>query len=99
MTHEEILPAITRRRCSDLLLFGVTAAELAALIVLTPGFTLVEWVYVAENLLVLGLAVTRRAATAQDHSLPTSIAVAASYAYPYAQVIVLDWTDGYVVSP
>src|SRR5213075_3394695 len=33
-------------------------------------------------------------ATVRDYSMPSSIAVAVSYAYPYAQVIYLRWSPG-----
>ena len=39
---------------------GVTAVELPLLVVLTPTFTLTDWIYVLQNLLVLGIALTRR---------------------------------------
>jgi len=43
--------AITGRTPGDLILFGVTAVELALLVRLTPGFSLVDWVYVLQHLL------------------------------------------------
>ena len=69
-------------------------AELALLFPLTPSFTLVDWIYVSQHLLVLGIALTRRAPQAQDHSLATSAAVIVAYAYPYAQVAYLRWVPG-----
>lgn len=69
------------------------------LIWLTPRFTVVDWIYVLGNLLVLGLALARQAPRAQDHSLPPSLAVAISMTYPYAQVICLDWFDGNIACP
>ena len=85
---------ISRRRLSDLLLFGFTAAELLALVRLTPTFTPADWIYVLENLLVFGIALTRPSPMAQDRSLPAALAVVASLAYPYAQVIYLRWQPG-----
>ena len=82
------------RRFDDLLLLSVTSVELALLIYLTPAFTLVDWIYISQHLLVLGIAVTRRPPAAQDHSLPASAAVVVSYAYPYAQIADLAWMPG-----
>ncbi len=76
--QQQPLAQMTRRRAADLLLFAFTAAELAALIRLTPHFTAIDWIYVLQNLLVLGIALTRHAPVVQDRSLPTSIAVAVS---------------------
>jgi hypothetical protein len=39
-----IFSAAPRRRFADLLLFGVTSAELAVLLLLTPGFTITDWI-------------------------------------------------------
>lgn len=86
------------RRFADFLLFGVTATELGILFLLTPTFTAVDWVYVLQHLMVLGIALTRPAPKVQDYSLGASIAVAVAYAYPYAQVIVLRWSAGYVIA-
>jgi hypothetical protein len=36
---------VARRTGADVLLFGVTLAELALLFVLSPTFRLVDWVY------------------------------------------------------
>jgi protein-S-isoprenylcysteine O-methyltransferase Ste14 len=85
---------ISGRRVGDFLLFGVTSAELALLLFLTPTFTFVDWIYVSQHLLVLGIALTRRAPEAYNHSLPSSAAVLLSYAYPYAQVAYLRWVPG-----
>ena len=82
----------------DVLLFGVTALELTILIRLTPSFTFVDWIYIAQHLIVLALAFTRRAPIAHDHSVRSSIAVIVSYAYPYAQIAWLGWTPGESVS-
>lgn len=85
---------ISGRKFADLLLFGVTLAELALLFRLTPTFTLIDWIYVSQHLLVLGIALTRRPPQAQDHSLGTSAAVVVAYTYPYAQVAYLRWVPG-----
>jgi protein-S-isoprenylcysteine O-methyltransferase Ste14 len=81
-------------RFADVLLFSVTLAELTILVLQTPTFTFVDWIYVSQHLLVLGIAFTRRRPEAQDHSLPSSAAVIVSYAYPYAQVAYLGWIPG-----
>jgi protein-S-isoprenylcysteine O-methyltransferase Ste14 len=85
---------ISGRTIGDLVLFGVTLAELALLFRLTPTFTLTDWIYVSQHLLVLGIALTRRPPQAQDHSLWTSSAVLVAYTYPYAQVAYLRWVPG-----
>ena len=82
------------RTFADFLLFGVTSAELALLFVLTPTFTPVDWIYVAQHLLVLGIALTRRPPAVLDRSLLSSAAVAVTYTYPYAQVVYLRWMPG-----
>lgn len=89
------LAQIPPRSFSDLVLFAFTCAEFVALVLLTPQFDAVDWIYVLQNLLVLAIALTRRAPIIQDRSPPSAIAVAVSIAYPYAQVIVLTWTGGY----
>src|SRR5437867_3366201 len=81
-------------RRADLVLFGVTVGELALLIFLTPTFTATDWIYVLQHLMVLGIAITRRAPEAQDRSLPVAAAVAVAYAYPYAQLAYLRWESG-----
>jgi len=96
----EGLPSgITRRRFSDMLLFGAALAELIILIRLTPSFELADWIYLLQHLVVLGIALTRPPAAAQDHSLPASLAVAVSLTYPYAQIICLQWMTGQVEWP
>ena len=85
---------ISRRRSADYLLFGVTAVELAILSLLTPAFTLIDWIYVLQHTVVLGIALTRGAPRLQDRSLRTSAAVLVSYTYTYAQVIYLNWVPG-----
>jgi protein-S-isoprenylcysteine O-methyltransferase Ste14 len=93
----EMMPHVsgtTGRRVGDFLLFGVTSAELAFLFLLTPTFTIVDWIYVLQHLLVLGIALIRRPPEAYNHSLPSSAAVIVAYAYPYAQVAYLRWVPG-----
>jgi protein-S-isoprenylcysteine O-methyltransferase Ste14 len=85
---------ISGRRFGDFLLFGVTSAEFVLLLFMTPTFTIVDWIYVLQHLLVLGIALTRRPPEVQDHSLPSSAAVVIAYAYPYAQVVYLRWVTG-----
>jgi protein-S-isoprenylcysteine O-methyltransferase Ste14 len=88
-----------RRRPADFLLLAVTLAELVLLGVLTPTFGPVDWIYVLQHLLVLGIALTRRAPMAVDHSPLTNLAVLVAYAYPYAQVAYLRWVPGDPVWP
>jgi protein-S-isoprenylcysteine O-methyltransferase Ste14 len=90
---------LSGRRFADFLLLGVTSAELALLLVLTPTFTLTDWIYVLQNLVVLGIALTRRPPEVKDHSLLTSTAVGVAYAYPYGQVVYLRWVPGEPVWP
>jgi protein-S-isoprenylcysteine O-methyltransferase Ste14 len=85
---------INRRRSADYLLFGITLAELTILAVLTPAFTITDWIYVLQHTVVLGIALTRGAPKLQDRSLRTSAAVLVSYTYTYAQVIYLNWVPG-----
>ena len=75
------------RTLADYCLLGVTAAELALLALSTPTFTVVDWIYLSQHLLVLGIALTRRSPKAQDRSLPAYVAVVVAYAYPYAQMV------------
>jgi protein-S-isoprenylcysteine O-methyltransferase Ste14 len=88
-----------RRRFADLLLFCVTSAELVILFFLTPTFTIADWIYVLQHLIVLGIALTRRHAKVRDYSIASSIAVGIAFVYPYAQVIYLRWSPGYVAWP
>ena len=90
---------ISRRRFADVLLFGVTSTELAILLVLTPTFTIVDWIYVLQHLMVLGVALTRRPPKALDRSLSSSVAVIVAYTYSYAQVIYLGWMPGEAAWP
>src|SRR5437868_10633746 len=87
------------RRFGDLLLFCVTATELVLLFLLTPTFTTTDWIYVLQHLIVLGIALTRLHPKVRDYSIASSMAVAASYLYPYAQVIYLRWSPGDVAWP
>jgi hypothetical protein len=65
---------ISGRRLGDFLLFGVTAAELVLLFFLTSTFTIVDWVYVSQHLLVLGIALTRPPPTGRHRAgLPGNV--------------------------
>jgi protein-S-isoprenylcysteine O-methyltransferase Ste14 len=88
-----------RRRFADLLLFCVTLTELVILFLLTPTFTITDWIYVLQHLMVLGIALTRPRPKVRDYSIASSMAVGVAYLYPYAQVIYLRWSPGYVASP
>jgi protein-S-isoprenylcysteine O-methyltransferase Ste14 len=88
-----------RRRFADLLLFCVTSTELVILFLLTPTFTITDWIYVLQHLIVLGIALTRFQPKVRDYSIASSMAVGAAYVYPYAQVIYLRWSPGHVASP
>jgi protein-S-isoprenylcysteine O-methyltransferase Ste14 len=94
-----IVSALCTRRLADLLLFGVTAIELSVLVLLTPSFTLTDWIYVVQHLIVLAIALTRSAPDARDSSPATMIAIAVAYAYPYAQIIYLRSIPGEPVWP
>ena len=85
---------ISGRRIGDFLLFGVTSVELAIIFFLTPTFSIADWIYVLQHLLVLGIALTRRSPVVQDLSLPSNASVIVAYAYPYAQVVYLRWVPG-----
>ena len=87
------------RRFADLLLFCVTSAELVILFLLTPTFTITDWIYVLQHFIVLGIAVTRPQPKVRDYSIASSMAVGAAYVYPYAQVIYLRWSPGHVGWP
>jgi protein-S-isoprenylcysteine O-methyltransferase Ste14 len=87
------------RRFADLLLFCVTSTELVILVLLTPTFTIADWIYVLQHIIVLGIALTRSPPKVRDYSITTSVAVGASYVYPYAQVIYLRWSPGNVAWP
>jgi protein-S-isoprenylcysteine O-methyltransferase Ste14 len=90
---------VSGRKVSDFVLFGVTAVELSLLFVLTPEFTRVDWIYVLQHLLVLGIALTRRAPAAQDRSPASNAAVVVAYTYPYAQVVYLRFIPGHIGWP
>jgi protein-S-isoprenylcysteine O-methyltransferase Ste14 len=90
--------AIWQRRAADLLLFGVTVVELGMLVAWTPTFTLTDWIYLAQHLTVLGIAVTRPAPDLLDTSVFPLAACAISYAYPYAQVLYLRYVPGWPAS-
>src|SRR5262249_51420616 len=83
-----------RIRLCGLRPFGVTVVELALLVVLTPTFTITDWIYVVQHLMVLVIALTRPAPDAQDRSLASSAAVVVAYAYPYAQLVYLRRVPG-----
>ena len=87
------------RRFADLLLFCVTLTELAILVLLTPTFTITDWIYVLQHFIVLAIAVTRPAPRVWDYSIVSSVAVGVAYVYPYAQVIWLRWSPGNVAWP
>jgi protein-S-isoprenylcysteine O-methyltransferase Ste14 len=87
------------RRFADLLLFCVTVTELVLLFLLTPTFTITDWIYVLQHFIVLGIALTRPHAKVRDYSIASSVAVGVAYLYPYAQVIYLRWSPGYVAWP
>ena len=87
------------RRFAYFLLFGVTSAEMVLLFVLTPTFTITDWIYVLSNLLVLGIALARRPPELQDRSLAAGAAVIVAYAYTYAQVAYLRWVPGQAAWP
>ncbi len=90
---------ISGRRPGDFILFAVTLVELILLFRLTPAFTIVDWVYVMQHLLILGISLTRHPPQVRDHSLLSSAAVVIAYAYPYAQVVYLRWVPGYPAWP
>jgi protein-S-isoprenylcysteine O-methyltransferase Ste14 len=87
------------RRFADLLLFCVTSTELVILFLLTPTFTIADWIYVLQHLIVLVIALARHRPKVWDYSIVSSLAVGIAYAYPYAQVIYLRWSPGYVAWP
>jgi protein-S-isoprenylcysteine O-methyltransferase Ste14 len=87
------------RRLGDLLLFAVTLTELVILILLTPTLAVTDWIYVLQHFLVLAIGLARPEPLVCDNSIASSLAVAVSYTYPYAQVIDLRWYPGNVTSP
>lgn len=96
---DPFVSALSRRSFADVLLFGVTAVELSILLVLTPSFTLTDWIYVLQHAIVLAIAMTRAPPDARDSSPATLLAITVSYAYPYAQIIYLRWVPGESASP
>ena len=93
------IPGISRRRLGDFLLFGVTLVELVLLFFLTSTFTIVDWIYVSQHLLVFVIALTRPPPELQDHSFLCSAAVVVAYGYPYAQLAYLRWVPGNLAWP
>jgi protein-S-isoprenylcysteine O-methyltransferase Ste14 len=89
-----LISGISRRKLGDVILFCVTSAELVLLFFLTSTFTVADWIYVSQHLMVLGIALTRPPPEVQDRSLLSSAAVVVAYAYPYAQVAYLRWVPG-----
>lgn len=90
----QLAHAIERRRFADLLLFSLTAAEFLVLVDLTPTFSVTDWIYLSQHIVVLAIALTRPPPKAYDHSLSASAAVFVAYAYPYAQLIYLRYVPG-----
>jgi protein-S-isoprenylcysteine O-methyltransferase Ste14 len=82
------------RSLGDFILLGVTLVELVLLFRLTPSFTLTDWIYVLQHLLVLGVALTRRAPERQDRSQLSNATIVVVYAYPYGQLLYLRWMPG-----
>jgi protein-S-isoprenylcysteine O-methyltransferase Ste14 len=96
--HGANVSAFSRRTGADLLLFGVTVVELGILAAVTPTFTLTDWIYLSQHLLVLGIALVRRPPERMDTSLSVLFACAVAYAYPYAQLLYLRLAPGYPAS-
>jgi len=90
---------VSGRRFADFLLFGVTSVELVLLFFLTDTFSIADWIYVSQHLVVLGIALTRPVPKVLDRSRPSGAAVVVAYAYPYAQVLYLRWIPGEPVWP
>jgi len=87
------------RRFADLLLFSVTLIELVLLFLITPTFSITDWIYVLQHLIVFVIAATRHRPKVWDYSIASSMAVGIAYVYPYAQVIWLRWSPGYPAWP
>jgi hypothetical protein len=49
-----------QRRPADFLQLGITSVELALLPILTPTFTLADWIHVSQLMVLLAIALTRR---------------------------------------
>jgi protein-S-isoprenylcysteine O-methyltransferase Ste14 len=75
-------------------LCGVTLAELSLLVFMTPTLTALDWLYVLQHVIVLGVALIRPAPRAQDLTWSAAMACLVAYAYPYAQVIYLRIVPG-----
>jgi protein-S-isoprenylcysteine O-methyltransferase Ste14 len=90
--------AIRARTSGDLILLAITSAELALLLGVTPTFTIADWIYVLQHVLVLGIALTRGRPELRDNSLGANCAVVIAYTYPYAQLLYLRWAPGYAGS-
>ena len=82
------------RSHGDIVLLGVTLVEMVLLVQLTPSFTVTDWIYVLQHVLVLGVALTRRAPERQDRSFLSNASIVVVYAYPYGQLIYLRWVPG-----
>jgi protein-S-isoprenylcysteine O-methyltransferase Ste14 len=91
--------ALSRRTCGDVMLCGVTLAELSLLVFATPTFTALDWIYVLQHVIVLGVALTRPPPSAQDLSWLATTACIVAYAYPYAQIIYLRIVPGFSACP
>jgi protein-S-isoprenylcysteine O-methyltransferase Ste14 len=85
---------LPRRTYGDVVLCGVTLAELSLLVFLTPTFTVLDWIYVLQHVIVFGVALTRRPPRAQDSSWRATLACLVAYTYPYAQIIYLGIVPG-----
>ena len=86
-----IRQTLPRRTCGDVMLCGITLAELSLLVFLTPTFTALDWIYVLQHVIVFGVALTRPPPRAQDYSWRVAMACLVSYAYPYAQILYLGY--------
>ena len=75
------------QRSANIVLFAITSAELGLLVYQTPVFTAVDWIYVSQHLLVLWIALSRRAPITRNDSPLSNAAVIVAYTYPYAQVV------------
>lgn len=86
-------------KVANFALFVVTAVELGFLMGRVSSFEVHDWIYVPQHLLVLGIALTREAPRAKDRSVTSALAVVVSYAYPYAQVLLLKSVHGAEPAP
>lgn len=86
--------ALPPRTGGDVVLYGVTLAELSLLVLVTPTLTALDWIYVLQHVIVLGVALIRLAPRAQDLTWRAAMACLVAYAYPYAQVIYLRIVPG-----